>query len=55
MKKSLSKRIKISKHGKLLRRKMAVDHCRTRKSTKNLKHKLKMVGLDYPRKKLLNY
>ncbi len=55
MKKSVSKRFKVTKSGKLLRRRMAVDHFRTRKTKKNMRGKRKRVGLDYPAKKILNY
>jgi|GEM_PF-791090 len=55
MKKSLSKRIKITGTGKLIRRSMAVNHFRTRKSTKNIRQKKKNRTLDYPRKEILSY
>ena len=53
MRKSVSKRIRITKNGKIVRRSMAIDHFRTRKSTKNLKRKSKTMGLDYPMKRLM--
>ncbi len=34
---------------------MAVNHFRTRKSTKNIRGKRKTRGLDYPVKKILDY
>jgi ribosomal protein L35 len=55
MKKSLQTRIRVTKRGKIIRRLMAVDHFRTRKTTKNIASKRKGVSLDYPRKKILNY
>jgi len=55
MRKSLSKRIRITKNGKIIRRPMAVDHFRTRKSNRNVRGKRKTLSLDYPRKKILNY
>lgn len=53
MKKSVSKRIKVTKNGKVLRRAMRINHFRTRKTTKNIKSKTKMFGLDHPTKKIL--
>ncbi|MEK7195423.1 MAG: 50S ribosomal protein L35 [Patescibacteria group bacterium] len=55
MKKGVSKRIRITKRGKLVRRSMSVDHFRTRKSQKNIRNKRKGRGIDYPIKKILNY
>lgn len=55
MKKSVVSRIKITKRGKILRRKMNVDHFRTRKSKKNLLNKRKQHKIDFPHKKILNY
>jgi ribosomal protein L35 len=55
MRKSLSKRIKITKNKKIVRRFMAIDHFRTRKTTKNVRRKNKTASLDYPIKKILNY
>ena len=34
---------------------MAVNHFRTRKSTKNIRQKKKNRSLDYPRKEILSY
>jgi len=34
---------------------MAVDHFRTRKPSKNLKHRRKTTSIDYPIKKIFNY
>ncbi|HVN26487.1 MAG TPA: 50S ribosomal protein L35 [Candidatus Paceibacterota bacterium] len=53
--KSLSKRIKITKNGKIVRRRMAVDHFRTSKSTKVNRNSTKLLSLNYPLKKLLSY
>ncbi|MDE2018908.1 MAG: 50S ribosomal protein L35 [Patescibacteria group bacterium] len=53
--KSLLKRIRITKNGKIVRRPMAVDHFRTRSTAKNIRGKRKGRGLEYPMKKILNY
>jgi len=53
--KSLTKRIKITKNGKIVRRSMAIDHFKTRKSTKTNRNSRKMVSLNISLKKLLNY
>ena len=53
--KSFSKRVRITKNGKIVRRRMAVDHFRTRKSTKVNRNSRKTLSLGYPMKKLLNY
>jgi len=45
--KSVATRIKISKHGKLIRRKMAQDHFRANKSGKRIRRKrrtMKVTG-----------
>jgi len=55
MKKSVSKRIKIKKNGKIIRRSMAIDHFRTRKSKRNLSRKKRMLSLNFPKKRILNY
>ena len=55
MKKSVTKRIRFTKNGKIIRWGMATDHFRTRKTTKNLKRKSKTLGIDYPIKKIINY
>jgi ribosomal protein L35 len=55
MKKSLVSRIKITKKGKILRRKMNIDHFRTRKSKKNILRKRKKDSIDLKIKKVLNY
>ncbi|MEK7574176.1 MAG: hypothetical protein AAB514_01440 [Patescibacteria group bacterium] len=45
MKKSLSKRIKISKNGKILRKAMGLGHCRAKKSTTQRKRRKNLRGL----------
>ena len=53
--KSFSKRIRITKNGKIVRRSMAIDHFKTRKSTKTNRNSRKTKSLDIPMKTLLNY
>ncbi len=53
--KSLTKRIKITKNGKVVRRPMAIDHFKTRKHKKTNRNSRKTKSLDLPMKKLLNY
>jgi len=53
MRKSVSKRIRITRQGKVMRRAMNTDHFRTNKTTKNLRKKKGTMGLDYPIKRLL--
>ncbi|KKW46665.1 MAG: hypothetical protein UY96_C0002G0005 [Parcubacteria group bacterium GW2011_GWB1_56_8] len=55
MNKSVSKRLRFTKTGKIMRRRMATNHSRTRKSQKNLMHKRGEHTLDFPRKAILNY
>lgn len=55
MTKSVRKRIKITKSGKIVRRPMAVNHFRTKKSRKLIQSKRHSKGLDYPLKKVLSY
>jgi len=50
MKKSLSKRIKISKRGKILRKAMGQGHCRAKKRTTQLKRRKKFRGLEFGKK-----
>lgn len=52
MKKSFSKRIRITKRGKVVRRSMRLDHFKTRKSTNNVRAKRKMRSLGYPLQKI---
>jgi ribosomal protein L35 len=53
--KSFSKRVRITKNGKIVRRKMAVNHFRTRADAKGIRGKRKTTSLNYPMKKLANY
>lgn len=53
--KSLLKRIRITKNGKIVRRPMAVSHFRTRSNQKAIRGKRKTLALDYPLKKIVNY
>jgi ribosomal protein L35 len=53
--KSLTKRIRVTRTGKIIRRLMATDHFRTRKSSKQLRDRKKGASLDYPKKAILNY
>lgn len=53
--KSFTKRIKITKNGKVVRRRMAVDHFKTRKSTKMNRNSRKTRTLGMSMKTLLNY
>ena len=46
MKKSFSKRFKITKTGKMLRRKMAQDHFRAKRSGKQTRNKRKGLPLS---------
>jgi len=53
MRKSVSKRIRVTRTGKMIRRPMGVDHFRTRKSTKNLRQKTQVRHLSHNMKDLL--
>jgi ribosomal protein L35 len=53
--KSFSKRIKITKNGKIVRRRMAVNHNRTRQNTKTNRNAGKSRGLDMSLKTLKAY
>ncbi len=55
MKKSVSKRIRVTKNGKMVRRPMAIDHFRTRNTQKNIRGKSKMRTLDIALKRIINY
>ncbi len=55
MKKSISKRIKITKNGKIVRRIRGVNHFRTRKNQKTIRNKRKSYSLDVPMKKIVGY
>jgi len=52
MLKSLTKRIRITKQGKVVRRPMGVNHMKTRRSTKNNRSKRLSLGLNYPLKNM---
>ena len=47
-KKSVSKRIRVTRRGKIVRRPMSIDHFRTRQSTKNIRGKRKTRSLNFP-------
>jgi ribosomal protein L35 len=51
--KSISKRIRITSTGKILRRSMAIGHTRTRQSTKNVRNKRNTRTLGYTKLKIL--
>jgi len=53
--KSVSKRIRVTRNGKVVRRPMAVNHFRTRKNGRSVQKKRGTVSLDYPMKKLASY
>ena len=53
--KSFTKRIKVTRTGKIVRRPMAVNHFRTRSNAKGIRNKRKTLSLNYPMKKLVNY
>jgi len=53
--KSFSKRVRVTKNGKMVRRPMAVNHFRTRANAKGIRNKRKTLSLDYPSKKLVTY
>lgn len=46
--KSIEKRLRVTKNGKVVRRPMGVDHFKTRKSNKSLRNKRKSRSLNYP-------
>jgi ribosomal protein L35 len=50
--KSVTKRFRITKNRKIVRRSMSVDHFRTRKSTKNVRNKRRFRSLNCSLKKL---
>ena len=54
MRKSLSKRIRITKRGKILTRVAGVNHFRTRKTQKNIRNMQGTRTLAYPKKGILN-
>ena len=53
--KSFTKRIRITKNGKVVRRRMAVNHNRTRQDTKTNRNTTKTRGLNMSMKTLKNY
>ena len=56
MRKSVASRIKITKKGKILRRQMAQDHFRAKKSGKQMSRKQSLVGFDKTTEKnIINY
>jgi len=55
MPKSVSKRIKVTKNGKILRRPMGISHFKTKKTGKMKRQKRGSRSLDYSNKKILNY
>lgn len=55
MKNSMSSRIKITKNGKLIRRKMGSGHFRTRKSSKSIQSKRKTTSLGISAHAVANY
>jgi ribosomal protein L35 len=54
MKKSISKRIRFTKNGKIVRRRMGVNHFRTRKSTSNIRSSRKKISLEGSTKSIRN-
>jgi len=55
MNKSLTKRLKITRNGKVVRRPMAVGHFRAHKSGNTIRGKRQSRTLNFPMKTLLNY
>ncbi len=53
--KSFTKRVRITRTGKIVRRPMAVNHFRTRSNAKGIRAKRKSLSLNYPMKKISNY
>jgi len=53
--KSFTKRIRVTKNGKVVRRSMGIDHFKTNKTSKSRRQKRVTRSLDYPMKKLINY
>lgn len=48
MRKSVKKRIRVTKNGKMLRRKMGQNHFRAKKSGKQIRNKRKGLSLSIP-------
>lgn len=53
MKSSISKKFKITKKGKILRRKMGISHFRAKKSGTQLRRKKPLIGVTKALKKTL--
>jgi ribosomal protein L35 len=53
--KSVSKRIKITKTGKMIHRSMGVNHFKSKKNGKQIRQKRKTHSLDYSKRRILNY
>ena len=53
--KSLTKRVRITRNGKVVRRPLAVGHFRTRHTAKTIRNRRKTRSLNFPMKTLLNY
>jgi len=47
-KKSLTTRIRVTRRGKIVRRKMGLSHFRTRTTQKNIRNKRKTLSLNHP-------
>jgi ribosomal protein L35 len=54
MKKSISKRIKVTKNGKMVRRAMATGHSRTRKNAKRIRQQRNTRGIDHALKVVIH-
>ncbi len=50
--KSLSKRIRVTKTGKIMRRRMGVNHFKTRKNANGIRRKRTTLALDMTAKRL---
>jgi len=53
--KSLTKRLRITKNGKIVRRPTGIGHFRTRRNGKGVRDSRKTRSFDFPMKTLLNY
>ncbi len=53
--KSVSKRIRVTRTGKIMRRPMGVDHFKTKKSNKTSRRSRGTTTLNYPARKITNY
>ena len=54
-KKSVSKRIRVTKTGKIVRRSMGVNHFKSRKNGNAIRQKRKTTGINQPKRALVNY